>query len=132
MPDAAQIRAHVDRYVELFSANDREGWLDLFAADATMEDPVGTPVKEGRDAIGAFYDESHGMVDTLRLVLTGPVRVAAGEAAFPMQARPIMGDTEFVVEIIDAMTFADADNDTGALITSMRAFWDPAEMRPAD
>ena len=45
MPDAAQIRAHVDRYVELFSANDREGWLDLFAPNATMEDPVGTPLK---------------------------------------------------------------------------------------
>lgn len=133
MPDAVQIRAHVDAYVERFSADDREGWLDLFAPDATMEDPVGTPLKQGRDAIGAFYDESHGLAETLRLVLTGPVRVAAGEAAFPMQARPVLGGTEFQVDIIDAMTFVDdLASPTGVRISSMRAFWDPAEMRPAD
>jgi hypothetical protein len=33
----------------------------------------------------------------------------------------------FVVDIIDVMTFNDA-----GLITTMRAYWDAAEMRPAD
>ena len=54
------------------------------------------------------------------------MRVAGDEAAFPMQARPRMGGEEFVVDIIDVMRFDDE-----ARITSMRAFWDPAEMRPA-
>ena len=54
-------------------------------------------------------------------------RVAAGECAFPTQARPVLGGATFCVDIIDVMTF----DDTGA-ITTMRAFWDPAEMRPAE
>jgi steroid delta-isomerase len=53
--------------------------------------------------------------------------VAAGECAFPMQARPVIGEDTYAVDIIDVMTF-DAD---GRILT-MRAFWDPAEMRPAD
>ena len=55
------------------------------------------------------------------------MRVAAGEGAFPMQARPSMGGATYCVDIIDVMTFDDAGK-----ITTMRAFWDPAEMRPAD
>lgn len=131
MPTNEQIQDVVDRYVDRFSAGDRAGWLALWAEDATMEDPVGTPVKNGHDEIGEFFDQSMGMADSLRLVRTGPVRIAAGEAAFPMQARPTMGGTEYAVDIIDVMAFADGP-DGGALIATMRAFWDPATMHPAD
>ena len=44
-----------------------------------------------------------------------------------MQARPSIGGTTLVVDIIDVMTFDDAGK-----ITTMRAYWDPAEMHPAD
>lgn len=81
----------------------------------------------GRDAIGGFFDQSRLLADSIELRPTGPIRVAAGECAFPMQARPDIGGTTFVVDIIDVMTFDDAGQ-----ITTMRAFWDPAEMRPAD
>jgi steroid delta-isomerase len=81
----------------------------------------------GHDGIGQFFDESSGLADSIELRLTGPVRVAAGEGAFPMQARPNLGGTTYCVDIIDVMTFDDAGK-----ITTMRAFWDPAEMRPAD
>jgi steroid delta-isomerase len=67
------------------------------------------------------------MAESIELRQTGPVRVAAGECAFPMQARPTIGGSVLCVDIIDVMTF----DDTGK-ITTMRAFWDPAEMRPAD
>ena len=127
MPDAATIRAAVDRYTSCFSARDRTAFLANFADDAWIEDPVGTPRREGIDAIGAFFDETQGLSDEISLVRTGPVRVAAGEAAFPMQARPVIGGTTFALDIIDVMTF-----DEGGRITTMRAFWDPAEMRPAD
>jgi steroid delta-isomerase len=126
MPDAAAIRATVDRYTSCFSARDRDAFLANFADDAWIEDPVGTPRREGIDSIGAFFDETQGMSDDISLVRTGPVRVAAGECAFPMQARPVIGDTTFAIDIIDVMTFDDEGR-----ITTMRAFWDPAEMRPA-
>ncbi|MCC5952191.1 MAG: nuclear transport factor 2 family protein [Acidimicrobiia bacterium] len=116
----------VDCYIAAF-ADDREGWLGLFAVDAVVEDPVGSPPHQGTEAIGAFWDASQAMADSIRLVRTGPVRVAGQEAAFPMQARPLIGGTEFVVDIIDVMAF-----DTAGRITSLRAFWDPTTMRAAD
>jgi steroid delta-isomerase len=125
--DAATIRSVVEAYTDAFKRGDRAAYVGLFAEGATVEDPVGTPTHEGHDAIGAFFDQMSGMADSIELRLTGPVRVAAGECAFPMQARPTMGDTTMCIDIIDVMTFDDAGK-----ITSMRAFWDPAEMRPAD
>jgi steroid delta-isomerase len=45
------------------AAKDREGWLDLFADDAVVEDPIGPSPFDpegrghrGREGIGAFYD----------------------------------------------------------------------------
>ena len=130
MPEPDQIRAVVDKYVACFSAGERVGWIALWADDATMEDPVGTPLKHGTDEIGAFFDQSMSMADSLRLVLTGPVCIAAGEVAFGMQARPTMGGTELSVDIVDVMQFS-AGPDGTPRIQTMRAFWDPATMQPA-
>ena len=125
--DAATIRATVEAYCASFTKGDQAAYVDLFASDAWIEDPVGTPRYEGRQAIGGFFAQSSSMAESIELRQTGPVRVAAGECAFPMQARPDIGGTTFVVDIIDVMTF-----DDDGKITTMRAFWDPAEMRPAD
>jgi steroid delta-isomerase len=125
--DAATIRATVEAYCAAFTARDRAAYVGLFAEGAWIEDPVGSPRLEGHDAIGGFFDQSSSMAESIELRQTGPVRVAAGEAAFPMQARPSMGGATFCVDIIDVMTF----DDDGKILT-MRAFWDPAEMRPAD
>jgi steroid delta-isomerase len=123
--DAETIRATVDRYTSCFSARDKDAFLANFADDAWIEDPVGTDRRDGKASIGEFWDQTQGMADAVALVRTGPVRVAGGEAAFPMQARPTIGGTTFCIDIIDVMTFADDGR-----ITTMRAFWDPAEMRP--
>jgi steroid delta-isomerase len=125
--DATSIRSAVDGYCAAFTAGDRDAYVGLFAPDAWIEDPVGTPRHEGHDAIGTFFENARGMAESIELRRTGPVRVAAGECAFPMQARPVLGEATYVVDIIDVMTF-----DDDARITTMRAFWDPAEMRPAD
>jgi len=125
--DPATIRGAVEAYCAAFTAGDRAAYVGLFAADAWVEDPVGTPRHEGQDAIGVFFDNARAMADTVELRQTGPARVAAGECAWPLQARPVIGGATYVVDIIDVMTF-----DDDGKITTMRAFWDPAEMRPAD
>jgi steroid delta-isomerase len=125
--DAASIRATVDAYCAAFTAGDQAAYVGLFTPDAWIEDPVGTPRHEGHEAIGTFFELSSAMAESIELRQTGPVRVAAGECAFPMQARPVIGGATLVVDIIDVMTFDDEGK-----ITTMRAFWDPAEMRPAD
>jgi steroid delta-isomerase len=124
--DADTIRASIDRYTNSFGGG-KEAFLDNFAPDAWIEDPVGTPRLEGREAIGAFYDQTMTLSDSISLRATGPARIVAGEAAFAFQARPVIGGSTFQIDIIDVMTF-----DDDGRITTMRAFWDPAEMRPAD
>jgi steroid delta-isomerase len=120
-----QIHATIQRYVEVFSAGDRDGYLALFADDATVEDPVGADVVRGLEAIGGFWDGVRAMSPEIELQLTGAPRLAAGEAAFPMRAITTLGDDKLAVEIIDVMSFADDGR-----ITSLRAFWDFAEMAP--
>jgi steroid delta-isomerase len=127
MPDADAIRATIDGYLAAFNAADRAAWLARWSPEATMEDPVGSPIRKGHEEIGAFYDDSQAMADRIRLVRTGSVRVAGHEAAFPMEVRPVLGGTEFTVDVIDAMRFDDEGR-----IVAMRAYWDPTAMRPVE
>jgi steroid delta-isomerase len=129
MPDADAIRATVVAYQAAFTANDREGWVGKFAPDATLEDPVGSEVKQGHAGIGEFWDGLRSMAADAVMVSTGPTRVAGTEAAFPFQIRVKMGDDVMLLDVIDVMTFVDGD-DGSAKIKTMRAFWDMADMRP--
>jgi steroid delta-isomerase len=126
--DRAQLlRERVETYMARFSANDREGWLDLFADDAWIEDPVGTPRRNGRAEIGEFWDQSHEVPDAIELVPLGILTVAGDEVAFTMQARATLGGQVFGIDIIDVMRF-----DGDGRIATMRAFFDPTQMRPLE
>ena len=127
MPSPEEIRATVQRYTEVFSAGDKEGYVGLFADDATLEDPVGGGVHQGTDAIRAFWDTTRDMTPTIELRITGPVRVAGNEAAFPGEARPTLGDSPMMVPIVDTLAF-----DDDGKITRLRAFWDFADLRPLE
>jgi steroid Delta-isomerase len=128
MADAETIRARIETYMATFTAGDREGWLDHFADDAWIEDPVGTPRRHGRDAIGGFWDESHEVPDAIELrpAPHAILHVAGNEAAFTMQARPTLGEQVFELDVIDVMTF-----DEEGRITTMKAFMDQSQLRPA-
>jgi steroid delta-isomerase len=63
-----RIRAIFARYVELVSAGKSDAIADLYAKDATLEDPIGAPQKRGREAIREFYAASAGAA---KLELTG-------------------------------------------------------------
>jgi steroid delta-isomerase len=126
VPDPASIRATIDEYLARFSAGDRDGWLALWADDATMEDPVGSPLRRGRDEIGAFYDDSTSAADSVELRLAGAVIVVGNEASFPFEVRPVVGGVAMVMPVIDVMTF-----DDDARITSQRAFVDFSMLAPA-
>jgi steroid Delta-isomerase len=118
---ADHIRGVFQRYVELVTRGDFEAVALLYAADASVEDPVGSAPHRGRAAIREFYRASAGKV---RLDLEGRVRVAGREAAAAMVARPT-GMAGMVVETVDVMTFDDAGR-----ITSMRAYWSPDTIYP--
>jgi len=126
MPDAsASILDTISRYVETFTSGDRAAWLACFTPDATMEDPVGTPVKHGRDEIGAFYDQSTGTADSVELRLgTDPI-VSGSQAAFVLDIVVTLGGSKMGMNAIDVMTFDDDGH-----ITSQRAFVDFSKLAP--
>jgi steroid delta-isomerase len=127
MVDRAAIDNTIDAYLAAFTAGDREAWLGCFTEDAWIEDPVGTPRREGREAIGSFWDETHAVPDGVELRPLGIRVVIGAESAFTMQARPNLRGDVYALDIIDHMTF-----DDDGRITTMRAFFDAAAMRPAD
>jgi hypothetical protein len=54
--DPQALLAYVARSPKLCAAHDRAGWCGLFAADAEVNDPVGSRPHRGREAIERFYD----------------------------------------------------------------------------
>lgn len=124
MPDPAAIKATVEAYAHRHTNSTVEELVELFADDAVAYDPVDQPPHVGRDAIAAFFAGSRELADTLVIELTGPIRVAGNQAAFPLVARTTIGDTTLEIDIIDVMTF-----DDDAHITEMRAYWSMADAR---
>jgi len=127
VPAPEEIRATVQRYAEVFSAGDKDAYVGLFADDATLEDPVGGGVHQGTEAIRAFWDMTREMTPSIELTVTGPIRVAGNEAAFPGEARPLLGEDRMMVPIVDTLAF-----DDDGKITRLRAFWDFADLRPIE
>ncbi len=109
--------AAVHKYVEAFDKADMNIIRDIYAEDAIVEDPVGTPVHSGIEAICAFYEGA--LTAGAKLELTGAPRCAGNAVAFPFKA----ATNDFSVEIIDVFEF----NDDGKVV-SMKAYWGPENM----
>lgn len=126
MADQATIRATIDHYVEHFSAGDRDAWVALFTDDAQQEDPVGTPMNVGHDAIGGFYDTMVSGFGVPKLALSTEPIIVGDEAMVELNVVAGSGEGRVrIPRIIDHMTFA-ADG----RIAALRAFWDPTTITP--
>jgi steroid Delta-isomerase len=124
MPTTEQKLAAVRGYVAAFEAGNSGAAVALFADDATIEDPIGTPIKRGRAEIQTFYETS--MATSAKLELLGPPRCAADSVAFPFAVKLEWGGQKSVIEVIDTFRL----NDEGK-ITEMRAYWGPENMKAA-
>jgi steroid delta-isomerase len=127
VPTPEQIRATVERYIETIGNHDRDGWLANFGDDVVHVDPVGTPAREGRDAVAAFWDAmiqptESITISTDRVIVCGRDGVLVG-ALF---IRPSGGPT-LTVEVVEVFTV-----DDDGRIVEQRAWWDPAQMRPVE
>ena len=122
MPTPEEIRAVVHSYVEMMCSSDIDGILSLYADGATAEDPVGGQVQEGPEALRNFYALT---APALQVELNGPICVSGQSCAFLLLAELTMGDAKQYLDATDVFSF-----DEDGKITSMRAYWDPAELRP--
>jgi steroid delta-isomerase len=123
--DPNHIRELYDRYPDLVTKGDVDAIVALYAEDATIEDPIGSPLHRGIAAVRAFYEGSVKM-GGVAMKRTGPVRVAGSEAATPLIVKIGPAGSQQVIDIISVMTF-----DDDGRITSMRAYWSPDAIRPA-
>ena len=112
-----KIREVVESYIALVATGTAVEIADLYAEDATVEDPVGTEVRRGRESILEFYRGLEGMEARTSL---GVVRIAGGAAVFHFELVTTVGEQSYTVAPIDHMVF-----DEDGRITAMRAFWDP-------
>ena len=121
MPSQEAVAQTVKRYLELVATDAVDDVVALYAADATLEDPVGSDVRRGRDAIHEFYANVPDVKKETELV---EIRVAGNEAAFFWHLTLAAGGRRSRLSPISLMTF-----DEDAKITSMRAFWSPSDFR---
>ena len=123
MPTADQMNAVVEAYVAGFAAGDADAIADLFADDATVEDPVGSDIRRGKAAIREFY--GYSTATGARLKLAGDPRCAGSYVAFPFAVLLDLEGRKSAIEVIDTFQI----NDDGKIV-EMRAFWGPENIKP--
>ena len=110
--------AAVHKYMEAFDKQDMDIIRDIYADDARVEDPVGSDVHVGIEAVCAFYEGA--LQSGAKLSLTGQPRCSGNAVAFPFQVQ--MPGME--INIIDVFEFNDAGK-----VNSMKAYWGPENMK---
>jgi len=111
-------------------AADRQGWLELFAPDAIVEDPIGPSMFDpegaghrGHDGIGAFYDD---VVSSGRVEFAIRESYAGGhECANVGTITTTLPDgTRAIVEGVYTYRIDDRGR-----IVALRAYWEPDHLR---
>jgi steroid Delta-isomerase len=125
MPSPEQVQAAVDAYVAAYGKNDRDAFLDAFADDGVIVDPVGTPPHAGREARGAFWDTVHQLTERMTFDVKNVV-VCGNEAAMVFGIHASTGDAGIVLDAVDIFEI-----DDDGKIASMRAYWDMSRATPA-
>ncbi|CAA0088830.1 Steroid Delta-isomerase [Zhongshania aliphaticivorans] len=108
--------AAVEQYIKALTTHDMVAIANLYADDATIEDPVGSDIINGKDAIIRFYEVAFSSGISARL--DGAVRICANHAVFPFIVELNPGNGEMRIEVIDQFTFNDDHK-----VVSMKAFW---------
>jgi steroid Delta-isomerase len=121
MPSQEAIAQTVNRYLELVAGGKPDEILTLYAAEATVEDPIGSDVRRGHDAIREFYA---GFEDLKKETELAELRLGGSEAAYLWHLTLDTGDSRSRISPISHMTF-----DEDAKILSMRAFWSPSDIK---
>ena len=112
----------VNRYLELLAKGQADAIADLYATDATVEDPVGGEVHIGRQAIHGFYSNMPGTNNETEVVT---LRALGNEVAFFWRLIVDLGEGgKMTIEILSVMTF-----DDDGKIASMKAYWGPDNIK---
>ena len=114
----------------LTEARDRDGWLNLFADDGVIEDPVGPSPFDpeakghrGKEAITAFYDNVIVMSEKIEFTIRDSYE-CGNEVANVGQIRiTLPGNQVGIVPIVNIYKV----NEAGKLL-SLRSFWEAEKL----
>jgi steroid Delta-isomerase len=124
-PGPDHMRAIFERYRSLMTAGNLDGICALFAEDATWEEPVGTFVERGREAIRSRYAAALASCGgQITMVADGAVRVAGHHAVGLSIATLNTGGVAMLVETANAI----ACNEDGE-ISDMKIYFGPTSFR---
>ncbi|MFM0729822.1 nuclear transport factor 2 family protein [Paraburkholderia sediminicola] len=118
MNTSENMKARLVDYIEAFNAADASRVVALFADNASVEDPVGTPLKEGKSEIETFYTYATSVGARLELMV--PPRGSHGNSAsisFRVHITAQDGRPAHI-DVTDVMDF-----DAAGKILRMRAYW---------
>ncbi|MEC3957206.1 nuclear transport factor 2 family protein [Nocardia sp. CDC153] len=118
---AAQPRDVVEQYVKLVATGPTSAVVDLYAEDAVVEDPIGTPERRGHEAIGELYKALENLDRETEL---HTVKVAGNQVAAHFTLVTVSNGHRMTLSPIDVMEL----NDEGKII-SMRAYWSPEDLK---
>ena len=117
MNTSETMKASLLAYIEAFNAQDAARVVELFADDASIEDPVGTPVKHGKAEITGFYGYATSLGAKLELV--APPRGSHGNSAsISFRVHTTVQEQPAHIDVTDVMDF-----DAAGKIICMRAYW---------
>ncbi|WP_298443180.1 nuclear transport factor 2 family protein [Gordonia sp. (in: high G+C Gram-positive bacteria)] len=119
---SADKRAVVDAYVELLSNGTAEQLADLYADGATVEDPIGAPIRRTRQELIEFYSIITGL-DSREATLKW-AKIAGDTAVFEFTLVTGTAGMSFEITPVDIMVFDDAGK-----IVSMRAVWEQSDLK---
>lgn len=119
---SSRIDATVQAYIDLLTDGTAEQIADLFAADATVEDPIGADIRDTREQLVEFYGIITGMDE--HVATLNWKKIAGDTAVFEFTLVTGTADMRFEITPIDIMVF-DADGK----ISSMRAVWEPSDLK---
>lgn len=127
MPNADEMRATMQLYLERVGAGDVAGVMALFSDDIAVEDPVGGAPETrvvGIDAVHNFFRNGFARSHPVPQLEVAIRTTGGNEAAMAFTLGLTLGDDLYEFDIIDVMTF-----DRDGKISSLRAFWNPSEGR---
>lgn len=112
-------RETLTAYADAWRDNTKEAWLELFAEDAEVIDPVGAPGHRGEAEIAAFWDRIRATGMTMNPTVHR-IAVCGSEAMlhFTMTST-VAGGMGMAVEIVDIFTL----NGEGKIL-QLKAYWD--------
>ena len=111
---AADKIAVVEKYIQALRNQDMNLIREIYADDATVEDPVGSEPSRGIAGVVGFYQRAFEV--GVKLELTGPARCAGNAVAFPF----CVSVGSMRIHVIDVFEFNSAGK-----VAAMKAYWGP-------